>query len=153
MFSLRLALMCAAAFFSAPAAAQQVADPAVAFGAREAVQSITLSPDGKTIAFVQPTRGQGASVHVVDLANPQPRLVTSVDGEGQRLSSCDFVSSQRLVCNAWAVVNDGGILFTMSRPVAFDTDGGNVRVLGERDTVNQMYVRGSSGRIIDYLPC
>lgn len=157
MFPMRQTLLCGAASLAAalmiqPAAAQQPADPAAIFGAREAVQSIALSPNGRSIAFVAPSAGQGAQVYVVELGSNEPKLVTGVDGVSQRLGGCDFVSSQRLVCNTWAVVEDAGTLFTMSRPVAFDTSGGNVRVLGERDTFSQLYIRDTAGRIIDYLP-
>jgi hypothetical protein len=63
------ALFCAAFLLQAQAPAP--ADPAAAFGARESVISIRLSPNGRKVAYVAPSRGQGASLYIVDLDSGQ----------------------------------------------------------------------------------
>lgn len=135
-----------------PAPAQNL-DPAAAFGARESVQSIALSPDGRRIAFVEPAVGQGSILYTVDLAaGTEPRRVTAADGTDQRLGGCEFVSNQRLVCTVWGVGSYNGLLVPVSRLVALDADGSNLVVLGESDSFYQRYVRTFTGNVIDWLP-
>jgi dipeptidyl aminopeptidase/acylaminoacyl peptidase len=152
MLPVRTVLACSVACLASHALAQQLTDPAAVFGAREQVQSIALSPDGETVVFVQPTAGQGAALVAADLGTNQSKIVTRVDGKSQRLGGCDFVSKQRLVCELWAIRDDAGTLVPISRMVAFNLDGSNAKVLGERDSFYQIYARGTSGRVIDYLP-
>ncbi|MFN3725295.1 MAG: alpha/beta fold hydrolase [Allosphingosinicella sp.] len=130
----------------------QAFDPAAAFGARESVQAIAMSPDGRHLAFAQPTAGQGAALYVVDLEGGQPRAAVTANGTDQRLGGCEFVSNQRLVCTIWAVATYEGMLVPVSRLIAMNADGSNIRVLGERDSFNQHYVRTFSGSVIDWLP-
>ena len=137
--------------WTASASAQEF-DAAAAFGARESVQSIALSPSGQRVVYSEPTSGQGASLYAVDLASGTPSRITAANGVEQRLGGCDFVSDQRLVCTIWGVFRYQDLLLPVSRLIAMDTNGGNMRELGERDTLNQFYVRTSSGRVIDLLP-
>lgn len=62
----------AALAYAAAVAAQPAAgvdeDVAAAFGARESVESISLSPDGSKLAYVAPVVGQGSALYTVDLA-------------------------------------------------------------------------------------
>ena len=127
-------------------------DPAAAFGARESVEAIRLSPDGSRIAYVAPQRGQGSALYVVDLASGNSTVAASADGSSQRLASCDWVSNARLVCTAYAVRRVNGEIVTVSRLVALDSDGRNVRQLGERDSFYQRYSRFWGGTVIDWLP-
>jgi len=46
----------------------QVDDPAARFGARENVADISLSPDGRKVAYIVPRAGQGNALFTVDLA-------------------------------------------------------------------------------------
>ena len=78
-------------------AAAPTPEPAVAFGARENVEFIALSPDGTRLAYARPRDGQGSRLMTVVVGSTQPRLVISVDGSRQRLSGCDWVSNRRLV--------------------------------------------------------
>jgi dipeptidyl aminopeptidase/acylaminoacyl peptidase len=139
------------------AQARELADPAAAFGARESIRSIALSPDGRTLAFVQPAAGQGAVLYTVDIAGGgDPRGSVRSDGVEQRLGNCEFVAARRLVCQVFLVsraeAGSESLLLTASRLVALDADGSNMRVLGERDSFDQQYQRFFGGRIIDYLP-
>ena len=66
--------------------------------ARESVEDISLSPDGRRIAYLAPQQGQGSALYTVDLASGQSTLTTGVDGRIQRLNSCTWSASDRLVC-------------------------------------------------------
>jgi len=132
--------------------ANSPADPAAAFGARESVESIRLSPDGSRIAYVAPQRGQGSALYVVDLGSGGSTVAASADGSSQRLAGCDWVSAARLVCTVYAMRRVNGEIVTVSRLIALDADGRNVRQLGERDSFYQRYSRFWGGTVIDWLP-
>jgi len=135
----------------APAPAPAAFDAAAGFGMRQSVQSIALSPDGRTIAYVEPAAGQASNIYTVDIENPEPRLAIR-GSEHQRFGGCGFVSSRRLVCSTYSIQDVGGELIPFSSLFAFDTDGGNLRELGQRRSNEALYIRASSGSIIDYLP-
>ena len=136
----------------APAERAAPADMAAAFGARESILSIRLSPDGRRIAYVAPTRGQGGALYTVDLASGQSTLAASADGEQQRLGGCNWVSSDRLICTVYMVQRVGTELANITRLMALDADGGNVQQLGQRDSFYQRYVRLWGGGVVDWLP-
>lgn len=136
----------------APAPATPTVEPALAFGARENVEFIALSPDGTRVAYAIPREGQGSRLMTVDVGASTPRHVISVDGRRQRLSSCNWVSNSRLVCTVYGVSDNPGVLVTATRLIALDMDGENVKVLGERDSMDQAYSRLWGGAIVDWLP-
>ncbi len=88
--------------FCSPAR-RALADPADAFGVRESVQDISLSPDGRRIAYLAPHQGQGSRLYTVDLATGQSTQTTAADGRIQRLGHCGWVSAERLVCTVFAL--------------------------------------------------
>ena len=140
------------AALSAPLCAQALQDPAAAFGARESIETIALSPDGTKLIYASPREGQGAQLFTVDLASGQSRPTTLVDGRPQRLAGCNFVSNARLVCTVWSITDVGGVLTPISGVVALNTDGSGLLQLGEPDSSFQRYVRTFSGSVIDWLP-
>ena len=141
----------ALAGWQAPAAAQSF-DAAAAFGARETIEDIALSPNGQRLAYLMPRSGQGSQLFVADLGSTRPTPVMGVDGERQRLAGCDWVSNARLVCTVYSMVLVEGNLAPFSRIVAFDADGGNFRRLGQRDVPEQAGLRLWGGRVLSWLP-
>ncbi len=145
---MRLAVAGWLACLVAPPAVAQPVDPAEAFGARESIESISLSPDGRRIAYVAPLpAGQGARLFTVDLASGQSVQATAVDGVSQRFSGCTWVSNERLLCELFAlrrVQNDvaGGSGFA-----ALNADGSGVmRVRDVRGLVS--WLPGSDGVVL-----
>ena len=129
------------------------ADPAAAFGARESIESIRLSPDGKRLAYVSPTKGQGSALYTVDLAGgAESKLTTVVDGEKQRLESCSWVSNDRMVCSLYAMITDGTQVYPVSRVVALDADGSNVKLLSQKQSEYSRHAILWGGGVIDWLP-
>jgi dipeptidyl aminopeptidase/acylaminoacyl peptidase len=128
-------------------------DPAAAFGARQGVSGLSLSPDGKSVAYVAPMAGQGAALFTLDLAEgSKPNVAVVASGKPERLGSCHWVSNDRLVCVIYGVVKGAMGLMPFTRLVAADRSGGNLKLLSKRDNE---YTRGwqlGGGDIIDWLP-
>jgi dipeptidyl aminopeptidase/acylaminoacyl peptidase len=131
------------------APAQQSFDAAAAFGAREGVLSMSLSPNGRLIALVQPNSTAGAQILVVDTADPTPRRIGGSDGADMRLAGCVFISDARLVCTLYGIGNLDRGLIPVTRLFAVGVDGANVAPLGERNSMSQLYFRSYGGDLID----
>src|ERR1700736_5058833 len=78
-------------------------DPASAFGARPSVNAMHLSPDGMSVTYVGPTKGQGSIAYTLSLAKGSaPNATVSADGKPFRLEGCHWVSNDRIVCVIYA---------------------------------------------------
>jgi dienelactone hydrolase len=136
-----------------PAGAATPAETAAAFGARPAVQQLSLSPDGAHIAFIAPSGPKGTALYTVALgegADPRPALVTT--GVPERLTNCNWVSNARLTCTIYGVVQRPEMIVPFSRLVAVDAAGGHQVVLSTRNDSNSLGVMLYGGGIIDWLP-
>ena len=127
-------------------------DPAVAFGARNSTSEMSLSPDGKSVAYIAPANGQG-SMLITRKLDGEPKRALYVDGKPYRFSSCGWVADDRLVCTVYAVVKDPQVgLLPMSRIVAVNADGSNTRVLSSQTNDNSRGYNLYGGGVIDWLP-
>ena len=144
-------IACTAVWLVLAGMAQGKSDPAEAFGARESVEQISLSPDGTKIAYIAPRAGQGAALYTVNLSNGQSQVAASVDGNPQRLDRCDWVSNTRLACRIYALVKADDLV-PVTRMVAFDEDGKNFKLLTQSDNLDQRYANSYGGSLIDLLP-
>lgn len=130
-------------------------DAAAAFGARISVNYLRLSPDGTTVAYVAPAKGQGSIVFTLGLAKGSvPRPIMAANGSPQRISHCDWVSNQRLICEVYLVTKHDAILepALVTRLVAVNSDGGNPQVLSTVENFHSLGVQWGGGRVIDWLP-
>jgi dipeptidyl aminopeptidase/acylaminoacyl peptidase len=136
---------------SAPAFSQS--DMAAAFGAREGIEDISLSPDGKQIAFLAPGTGQSSALFVVpvDKSTP-PRRVTGASGTPERLRYCWWVSNTRLLCSIYVIQKAAGYVVDATRLVAVDAAGGNIKLVSKRDNENAFYYSTYGGNLVDLLP-
>lgn len=148
--SAALALLAASA--STIAVAQPLA-PEKAFGAREAVTTASLSPDGKSMAFLAPVAKQGNALFTVAVdGNAQPTRALVASGDPERLTRCNWVSNDRLVCNVYTLRDESGYLVGITRQVAVDAAGGNVKMISQREAENAWYFSGYGGSVLDWLP-
>jgi dipeptidyl aminopeptidase/acylaminoacyl peptidase len=129
------------------------ADPVAAFGARPAVEDISLSPSGNKVAFIAPGPGQSTILYTVDaVGGAIPRRTIGADGKPERLRHCFWVSEERLVCSVYMIVEEAGELLPFTRLFAIDADGRNMRVLSRPSRFNDAYVSLGGGDIIDAMP-
>ena len=147
-------LPCAgAAFAQGPAAGTAPSlDAATLFGAREGVQDASLSPGGTKVAFIAPTKGQGNALYIVDAAGgkaPTPALISS--GDPDRISSCSWVSEQRLACRLHILVKGAIEIMEGSRLVAVDADGTNTRLLSNHERTDDLGMVLGGDDVVDWL--
>jgi len=139
-----------------PSAAVAPADPPAAFGARESVLSVSLSPSGRQVAFISPGPGQTTFLYTVDASGGgTARETLSADGKPERLQRCGWVSETRLVCTVYMVGSSAaadGQVVGASRLIAIDSDGKNVKLLSRSVRPDDQYVSFGGGSIIDWLP-
>lgn len=145
-------LLAAAVVLRAQAAAPF--DPAAAFGSRPSIVGLSMSPDGKRVAYLVPTAGQGAALYTLGLEKgAKAKGVTLVDGKPDRFRRCSWVANDRLVCTIFGVVRDPILgLVLKTRLIAIDADGANIQFLSTKEN---SYSRGwqlSGGEILDWLP-
>ena len=133
-----------------PVAAQ--VNPAAMFGARESIESIDLSPDGTTIAYVSPGPGAASVLNIAKVDGGTERPVTRSAGKPDRLSWCNFVSNDRLVCRLSGVIDYEGLLLGASRLISLDSNGGDLKQLGQRSSFYDTRIRQWDGEILDWLP-
>jgi dipeptidyl aminopeptidase/acylaminoacyl peptidase len=138
-----------------PAAAPGPADPAAAFGARESVLDIALSPSGKKVAFISPGPGRSTLLFTVDVGSEaEPKMALSADGKPERLSDCGWVSEQRLVCTIFMVTDAimPGQALAATRLIAINADGTGVKLVSRQVRADDQYVAQNGGEVIDWQP-
>jgi dipeptidyl aminopeptidase/acylaminoacyl peptidase len=134
------------------ASAESASDAAAAFGAREGVLQMSLSPSGRQIAVIISTKGRGAALQIADitkgdLASP---ILTST-GTPERLSQCNWSSETRLICLITTIADDDKKI-SYSRLVSVGSDGKVLRLVSARTNDLSLGLMQDGGSIIDWLP-
>jgi len=147
-----LAALCASAPLSAADAGPF--DAAAAFGARPSASAMHISPDGQSVVYIAATSGQGATAYTLALTpGAKPKAALAASGKPERLAYCSWVSNARLVCAAYAVLNDAMLNYpVVTRMVAVNADGSNLQVLSKRDSAYARGIQLGGGYVIDSLP-
>jgi dienelactone hydrolase len=152
-------LAAAAAIFMAASSASAETDLAAAFGAREQLEQVSLSPDGTRLAYIVPTKGQGSALLTITPgkdAKPAVALVTT--GDPDRLSDCHWISNERLICTLWGLAENATMssayfkVLPFSRVIAVDAAGGNPRMLSKATSSYSRDFNLHGGDVIDWLP-
>ncbi len=129
------------------------ADAPTRFGALEAVQQISLSPDGTQVAFITPSRGQANDLYVVGTQQgATPVRILRSSGDPEYLSWCRWATNNRLVCMVSGRELLAGTVYGFSNIVAVDADGSNARTLSNRRGSAALYADLRGGAVIDWLP-
>ena len=148
---LKKLLVLAAGCLAAEVAAGQSFDAAAAFGAREDVSHVSLSPDGVLLAMIRARPGGGNTVEVVPTAGGVPKTVLRGNRD-QPLTDCSWTASTRLVCRVYGIGTDGVNQVGFTRMFAVDADGGNLLQLALPENGRTLGYVMNGGRITDLLP-
>lgn len=137
---------------AAPVAAETLEQDAIAFGTREAVWQMDLSPDGSKAVYVGAGPARSSIVYVADLKTGANAPIFKLSGSPESMHRCDFVSNARLACRYYATTFVEGELIVAARTVSMGIDGKDVKDLGQRASSGDVGWRTDNGRIIDWLP-
>jgi dipeptidyl aminopeptidase/acylaminoacyl peptidase len=135
---------------AAHAGSDAASDAAQRFGAREQVQQISLSPDGKHVAIVAAAAGRGMALLVASPDTGEIHSVFQATGDPDRLNACRWVTDVRLTCRISMIVDNGAENLGYSRIIAIDADGKNVKLLMNRTTLRSLGVAQDGGDVIDW---
>jgi acetyl esterase/lipase len=131
-------------------------DVAAAFGAREAITSVRLSPDGQSVALVQPGDGTGNTLVVLRPGQgAKPVAALGTNGKPFHLNGCSWVANDRLVCEIYGLVPDPNVihgLLPLTRVIAVNADGSNFKQLSTTLNENSRGYLLSGGSVLDWLP-
>jgi dipeptidyl aminopeptidase/acylaminoacyl peptidase len=130
--------------------ADAASDAATRFGAREDVQQISLSPDGKRVAIVQASPGRGMALLIASPDTGAVQIVLRASGDPDRLTSCRWATTDRLTCRISMIVDNGTNKLSYSRIIAVDADGKNLKLLLNRTTSRALGVAQNGGEVIDW---
>ncbi|WP_066808268.1 alpha/beta hydrolase family protein [Sphingomonas asaccharolytica] len=126
-------------------------DLAGAFGAREAVHQISLSPDGTKVAIIQPTKGRGSALMIGDLVKGGDlKAIANSTGNPDKLVDCHWSTDTRLICRILITTNVDGDRLGFSRIIAVDSDGKNLKLLSARTSDRALGLMQNGGSLIDW---
>ncbi|MBC9034074.1 S9 family peptidase [Sphingomonas sp. JC676] len=145
-----MAALCASLWSISVAQAQST--EAKLFGAREGIQDISLSPDGKRVAIIVPAGTHGTALLVSKPDGSGLKAILQLGGEPDKLTSCAWSTPTRLVCNLFMILDRRDDLVGMSRVIAIDDDGTHIKELTPPQGSDSLYEAYYGGGILDWLP-
>ena len=118
------------------------------FASRPSIEGASISPYGRYLALVRTQDGRAHAAIMDRQAGKDLRVVLAEPAHFQ-LSWCHWATNTRLVCALRAIATDRGMLHPVTRLVAVDADGTNLRVLIQ----NSQEAQGQyQDRIINWTP-
>ena len=149
-------LSIAGLLLSISATAQAQSDAAKAFGARELIQQVSLSPDGKHLVAVVavPGRGSRGVVITVDGSAPLTQIIGS-NGSVDRLDYCEWANDARLICGysfskANLILGQPNEVVGFNRVVSIAADGSDTKLLTAPVLGESTGLRQDGGHVIDW---
>ncbi len=132
-----------------PAHAETVQEAAAAFGARQSILNISLSPSGNKIAYISPNGAAGEAVFVVNLSGEAVAkpILTNSDINSD-IDYCAWLSDSRLVCNLSIVDNSSGEIIGFSRLIVVNSDGSKLQMLTRHRSYRALGLNQFGGEII-----
>ena len=132
-------------------AAKPPADLAAAFGAREYIQQVSLSPDGSKIAMLVPARHRGRALVIGDTAKGTAlKAILASTGDGDQLAGCHWSTDTRLICQIVLTNGGGKFIIRYNRIVAINADGSGIKELSAKATGQALGFLGYGGELIDW---
>jgi dipeptidyl aminopeptidase/acylaminoacyl peptidase len=133
-----------------PAQADEIDVAAAKFGSLPSVIDLGVSPDGSKIYMVGTRKDGGENTVVVDLATSNAVPIMSSQRGLERITDCQFVLDDRVVCGLYMFSATGGSVNAASRLASIAADGKDMKALTPPMSRVALYNVGYGGEIIDY---
>lgn len=126
---------------------------ALAYGARPAVQQLSLSPDGKRVAVITPVGDRGTRAVVIELAGDQKKtVVLASDGDPDQIQRCNWVSDLRLVCDVYSVQPTGSGFAGSNKLITMLADGSDAKLVTAPLRNGALFSILNGGDVVDLQP-
>lgn len=122
--------------------------PIDAFARTPHVKNVAIAPSGNKIAFVSGGGDRYAAV-TVDLTDSAPARGILSDNEEFELQWCNWANDKRLLCGFRGMAKRSGVVYPVTRLVAIDDDGSNMRVMIQNSDAG---IAQFQDRILDWTP-
>lgn len=106
--------------------------PVESFARLPHMRDVTISPDGRSIAFIS-SAGDESVLVTFDRASPKSArtLFRSENGKYD-IAWCNWANDKRVLCGLSGVTAEGGHIRPFTRLMGIDSDGGNMKMLTQR---------------------
>ena len=126
-------------------------DAAKKFGAREEVEHISLSPDGKRFVALVADAKRGVRAMVFSIDTPTaPATILMSTGEKEQLRYCEWSNDTRLICGFSVTVGRVTEMIGFDRVVTLGADGKGLKLLSARTSLDSLGIMQHGGSIIDW---
>ncbi|MFC0203389.1 S9 family peptidase [Novosphingobium soli] len=130
--------------------ADEISEAAAKFGARPSVLDLGISPNGEKIFIIGTRIDGGENAIVVDLATTHAVPILSSAGGTEKLTHCQFIMDDRVVCGIYVFERTGGSVDAATRLATISADGKDMKKLSAPTRMSAYYRSGYGGGIIDY---
>ena len=149
----RRSLFAALLLVQAPAClAATLEEDAKAFGTRETLQWMDISPSGKTLLAVVSGSGRTSIVKIMDPTTKEAHPIIMSSGNPESINWCKFASDTQLICSYGGYTKIDSDIAGFSRLVTLGIDGKNVKQLGQPERATDVGIHQFDGKILDWLP-
>ncbi len=153
-FHVLLAASAVGLFVSVPL---EAADPSLiadakAFGTRQSIESVDISPSGKRILVIDPGPGKSSILSIIDVASGESRPILKSEADPEGLYWCKFETDDQLICKYGGNTYYENFVVSFSRLIAIGADGKHMRQLGQPSHFREAGLRQYDGAILDWLP-
>ncbi|MGN6621739.1 MAG: alpha/beta hydrolase family protein [Sphingomonas sp.] len=126
--------------------------PAHAFGARPEIEDVSLSPDGSSLAAIEPNGARGSALYVVKLDGDRtPKPILTAEGGKEELRDCHWSTDTRIVCTIYLLSNQMSDILGFERVISIGSDGTDEKVLTAPTNARSLGVAQLGGEVIDWL--
>jgi dipeptidyl aminopeptidase/acylaminoacyl peptidase len=143
-------LTCAPAMAGQPA--HSLAEDAKAFGTRQLLRQVDISPSGKKVVMLSSGPGATVNAKVIDVPTGKTTPLINSDGTSIKLYSCSFAGEEHVVCRYGGLDRDAGDIVGFSRMFVVNADGTNLRKVGQQESDRAAHGLQRDADVIDWMP-
>jgi dipeptidyl aminopeptidase/acylaminoacyl peptidase len=146
---LSVGLVLTASLYTVPTLAEDLAETATRFGARQSVTDVSISPSGDTLLYVSPGQKSEETIYTVDLNGVnEPKAIATFNEANSRITGCDWATDEQIVCGLFGSGKAGDIIFVFSRKFSINTLDGKVKSLTPGTNMGRRRVAQDGGRVL-----
>lgn len=122
--------------------------PISAFARLPHIRNVTISPSGTHIAFITSQGDRNGALSMPIDGSSAPQGIVS-DRDDYELQWCNWANDKRLLCSFRAMVSEAGIVYPITRLIAVNADGSQMKVLIQNSEAG---IAQFHDRILDWTP-